>query len=61
MLPSPRTFRDTQEPSTSPVPTNQEIWTWTFTKDAIAPCFVRDVFTMRSSGVKGILSVLTDG
>lgn len=31
-----------------------DIWKWTRTQAAIAPCFVRDVFSMRESGVKGM-------
>ena len=40
-------------------PSAQEIWKWTFTKDAIAPCFVRDVFSMREPSGKG-LSMASD-
>lgn len=35
-------------------PSTQEIWNWTLTKEAIALCFVRDVFDMRDSGMKGV-------
>ena len=27
-----------------------DVWQWTLTKEAIAPCFVRDVLDMRGSG-----------
>lgn len=30
-----------------------EVWKWTLTRDAVAPCFSKDVFEMRESGVKG--------
>lgn len=30
-----------------------DIWQWTLTKDAIAPCFVRDVLDMRQSSDSG--------
>ncbi|KAH7887028.1 hypothetical protein F5I97DRAFT_1095264 [Phlebopus sp. FC_14] len=33
-------------------PSAQDIWKWSLTKDAIAPCFVRDVLAMRDSGAK---------
>jgi hypothetical protein len=36
------------------VHTPQEIWKWTLSTDAIAPCFIRDVFSMTSGGVKGM-------
>ncbi|KAH7921737.1 hypothetical protein BV22DRAFT_1038277 [Leucogyrophana mollusca] len=42
--------------SPSPPPptyTDQELWKWTLTKDAIAPCFVRDALAMRPNPVKG--------
>ncbi|KAI0947860.1 hypothetical protein AcW1_009511 [Taiwanofungus camphoratus] len=29
-----------------------EVWKWTLTRDAVAPCFSKDVFEMRESGVK---------
>ncbi|KAL4067022.1 hypothetical protein V8B97DRAFT_1874377 [Scleroderma yunnanense] len=35
-------------------PSAQEIWKWTLTKDAIAPCFIRDVLSMKESGVKEV-------
>ncbi|KAI0763421.1 hypothetical protein BD413DRAFT_673846, partial [Trametes elegans] len=40
------------ENSSSPTPT--EIHRWTFTRAAIAPCFIRDVFEMRDSGSRGM-------
>jgi hypothetical protein len=30
-----------------------ELWKWTLTHEAIAPCFVRDVFKMREHGEIG--------
>ncbi|KAF9239845.1 hypothetical protein BU15DRAFT_74380 [Melanogaster broomeanus] len=33
-------------------PSSQDIWKWTLTKEAIAPCFVRDALAMRESGAK---------
>lgn len=33
--------------------TDQQIWKWTLTKEAIAPCFVRDVLAMRQSTDRG--------
>ena len=30
-------------------PTIEEIWKWTMTPDAVATCFVRDVFDMREN------------
>ncbi|KAI6044015.1 hypothetical protein EDC04DRAFT_502528 [Pisolithus marmoratus] len=38
--------------ATSSPPSAQDIWKWTFTRDAIAPCFVRDVFSMKEAGVQ---------
>ncbi|KDQ58565.1 hypothetical protein JAAARDRAFT_671986 [Jaapia argillacea MUCL 33604] len=35
-----------------PAPSSREIWQWTLTKAAIAPCFVKDVFDMKESGVR---------
>lgn len=32
-------------------PSVQDIWKWTFTRDAIAPCFIRDVLSMKEAGV----------
>ncbi|KAJ7065672.1 hypothetical protein C8F01DRAFT_750856 [Mycena amicta] len=29
------------------------LWQWTLTPEAVAPCFIRDVFTVRESGQKG--------
>ena len=37
-----------------PTVTDQEIWKWTLTNEAIAPCFVRDIFAMRDNMVKGV-------
>ncbi|KAF8842451.1 hypothetical protein BDN67DRAFT_965786 [Paxillus ammoniavirescens] len=34
-------------------PSAQDIWKWTLTREAIAPCFVRDVLAMRESGSIG--------
>ncbi|KAI0703669.1 hypothetical protein C8T65DRAFT_654715 [Cerioporus squamosus] len=34
-------------------PTAAEILRWTFTKAAVASCFIRDVFEMRECGMKG--------
>ena len=36
-----------------PQPTATDILRWTFTKAAIASCFVRDVLEMKESGMKG--------
>ncbi|KAG0704963.1 hypothetical protein DFH29DRAFT_325765 [Suillus ampliporus] len=30
----------------------QDIWKWTFTKEATAPCFIRDVLSMKESNAK---------
>ncbi|KAF9458959.1 hypothetical protein BDZ94DRAFT_1269289 [Collybia nuda] len=30
-------------------PTTTEIWRWTFTRDAVAPCFIDDIFNMEES------------
>ena len=40
--------------TTGSSPSAQEIWKWTLTKDAIAPCFVRDVLSMREAGGRGL-------
>src|ERR1700720_2233591 len=32
---------------------SQELWKWTLTPDAIAPCRVRDVFAMKENGSRG--------
>jgi hypothetical protein len=39
-------------------PSSQELWKWTLTKDAIAPCRVRDVFALKDNGSRGVLSDL---
>ncbi|KAG2156740.1 uncharacterized protein EDB93DRAFT_1125339 [Suillus bovinus] len=38
--------------SSSTSPTAQDIWKWTFTKEAIAPCFIRDVLSMKESNAR---------
>ncbi|EIW78580.1 hypothetical protein CONPUDRAFT_145753 [Coniophora puteana RWD-64-598 SS2] len=38
--------------SKASVHTPQELYAWTFHKDAVAPCFVKDVFAMTASGIK---------
>jgi hypothetical protein len=53
--PSSRQTTSMKDASTSRLPTDQDIWKWTLTVDAIAPCWVRDVLTMRSNDMKGIL------
>ncbi|KAI6029666.1 hypothetical protein BKA83DRAFT_315105 [Pisolithus microcarpus] len=30
----------------------QDLWKWTFTRDAIAPCFIRDVLSMKEASAK---------
>lgn len=35
-------------------PTRQELWKWTLTQDAVAPCRVRDVFAMRANDDRGM-------
>ncbi|TFY61919.1 hypothetical protein EVG20_g6879 [Dentipellis fragilis] len=41
-------------PASAPVaPNHAEIWKWTLSRAALAPCFVRDVFAMRESGTRG--------
>lgn len=40
------------DPKSSSKPT--EIWGWTLSHDAIAPCFVKDVFALCSSETKGV-------
>jgi hypothetical protein len=40
----------------SPTPhehTTAELWKWTLTHEAIAPCFVQDIFKMREHGDTG--------
>ena len=39
-------------------PSSQELWKWTLTRDAIAPCRVRDVFALKDNGSRGMLSDL---
>ncbi|KAJ6517142.1 hypothetical protein DFH09DRAFT_1195520 [Mycena vulgaris] len=31
---------------------SNNVWQWTFTPEAVAPCFVKDIFDVRESGVK---------
>ncbi|OJA09537.1 hypothetical protein AZE42_07002 [Rhizopogon vesiculosus] len=38
--------------SSSIFPCIQDIWGWTFTKEATAPCFIRDVLSMKETNVK---------
>lgn len=43
--------------------TPAELWKWTLTSDAVASCFVKDVFQMSETTVKGkfqLLFSLTD-
>ncbi|KIK79323.1 hypothetical protein PAXRUDRAFT_161560 [Paxillus rubicundulus Ve08.2h10] len=40
--------------STTQSPSAQDIWKWTLTREAIAPCFVRDVLAMRESSSIGL-------
>ena len=44
---------DTSMSSSSTSPSAQDIWKWTFTKEATAHCFIRDVLSMKESTVKG--------
>ncbi|KAF8889608.1 hypothetical protein BD779DRAFT_1439017 [Infundibulicybe gibba] len=47
----PQLSKDTHQdkiPTAKGKPSRQEIWAWTLTRDAIAACFVRDVFEMRN-------------
>ena len=37
----------------APAPTPAEIWRWTLTREALAPCFVKDVFEMKDGGHRG--------
>ncbi|KZT03809.1 uncharacterized protein LAESUDRAFT_325810 [Laetiporus sulphureus 93-53] len=40
-------------PSTVPgAPSAAEIWKWTLSKDAVSPCFAKDVMNMQDSGAK---------
>ena len=41
------------ESSEQAQPTPTELYRWTFTKAAIAACFVRDVFEMKANGYRG--------
>jgi hypothetical protein len=34
--------------------TSQELWKWTLTPDATAPCFILDVLSMPENGPRGI-------
>ncbi|KAI6116233.1 hypothetical protein F5141DRAFT_654393 [Pisolithus sp. B1] len=40
--------------ATSSPPSAQDIWKWTFTRDAIAPCFIRDVLSMKEANVRDV-------
>src|SRR5262245_31828475 len=40
-------------------PSNQDFWKWTLTADAIASCFVRDVFDMSENTGKGVFHFLS--
>jgi hypothetical protein len=39
--------------SSSALPPSNDIYAWTLKAEATAPCLVRDVYTMKESGVKG--------
>lgn len=41
--------RDRGNTKTEP-PSLQELWKWTLTQDAVAPCRVRDVFALKENG-----------
>lgn len=47
-----------QEDGVQQQPTSTDILRWTFTRAAIASCFVKDVFEMKESGTKGKHSLL---
>ena len=55
LQPAPEDAKRTEQPQ----PTPTEILRWTFTKAAITPCFVRDVFEMTPSGMRGKIQSLT--
>ncbi|KAG2036758.1 hypothetical protein BDR03DRAFT_958842 [Suillus americanus] len=38
--------------SSSTPPSAQDIWKWTFTKEATAPCFIRDALSMKESNTR---------
>ncbi|KAG1745272.1 hypothetical protein EDB19DRAFT_1693569 [Suillus lakei] len=38
--------------SSSTSPSAQDIWKWTFTKEATAPCFIRDALSMKESNAR---------
>jgi hypothetical protein len=38
-----------------PHSSDQEIWKWTLTSDAIASCFIQDIFDMSEHTGKGII------
>ncbi|KAI0642726.1 hypothetical protein C8Q79DRAFT_1096396 [Trametes meyenii] len=43
-----------EHPAASITPTTVEIYRWTFTKAAVASCFVEDIFKMRESGTRDL-------
>ncbi|KZT03842.1 uncharacterized protein LAESUDRAFT_715983 [Laetiporus sulphureus 93-53] len=58
--PQPTASRNPEKsPSETAVPdapSAAEIWKWTLSKDAMAPCFAKDVMDMQDSGAKGCAS-----
>ncbi|KAG1823528.1 uncharacterized protein BJ212DRAFT_1324897, partial [Suillus subaureus] len=45
-------FKSNEMSSPSTSPSAQEIWKWTFTKEANAPCFIRDALAMKESNTR---------
>jgi hypothetical protein len=39
-------------------PSNAEILKWTLTQEAIAPCFVKDIYDLKDNGLKGTSPLL---
>ncbi|KAF8067904.1 hypothetical protein FPV67DRAFT_1494163 [Lyophyllum atratum] len=52
LSPSKRRKVDCDDQEDTNGPTAAELWKWTFKHEAIASCFVKDVFTMKENGEK---------
>ncbi|RDB27602.1 hypothetical protein Hypma_003827 [Hypsizygus marmoreus] len=52
LSPSKRRKIEPEEPTPNPAPTTSELWKWTLTHDAVASCFVQDIFEMKENAGK---------
>ena len=56
LLSPSRRRRISPPPGQQPNCTRQDLWKWTLTQEAVAPCRVRDVFAMKANDDRGMLN-----